>query len=95
MTIFDLSKKVKNMTVEYKINHTTYHDTVSIVGTEYDYKQTLKDGRWVKSDELEAFETVLLTIGKYFDTYQDAEEFIKTKYFQKLFKLVQKEFSNI
>jgi len=64
---------------------------ISIVAVEYGFSKTLQGNKWVNTtDEPQRFETEILTLGKCFNGYDEAEKFMSTKAFKQFFAAVEK-----
>ena len=79
------------MKIEAKIINTGTWMKIQIVSVSYGFSQMLKDGEWVNTTaEPQRFEDEVLTLGKYFSSAKEAEDFMKTKSFKSLFKNIEK-----
>lgn len=64
---------------------------ITIVSVIYGFSQRLMDGKWVNTTaEPQRHETVILTIGKFFEDSIEAEKFMGTKFFKSLLNTVKK-----
>ena len=78
-------------TIETKIITEGNWTRVQIISVTYGYSQHLKNGEWVNCTATpERCEDIILTLGKYFFDYNDAEKYTTTKQFKALLKTIQK-----
>jgi hypothetical protein len=79
------------MTIEAKIKTIGSYQKIVVVCLEKGFSQILIDGKFVnRTIEPEIFETEILTIEKCFEFVEDAEKFMKQKFFKSLFNNIQK-----
>jgi hypothetical protein len=78
------------MVLESKIENNGGWTRIHLVSVKYGFYKMLKGDKWVNTtDELQRFETVIITLGERFLGYTEAEAFTKTKAFKAIFKAVE------
>lgn len=86
------SEATNSSSIESRISeHSGGWLRISIISVTYGHSRILRDGEWVNtSQEPERYEEEILTLGKFFYSQLEAEQFINKKQFKALLKNISK-----